>query len=264
MSFLSFLDPTSYVADKANEANVNGNYTTRTYNGDMDFHDGDGNFLFHNPGTIDLASANPELYAQLQKAYGYHDQFNQFAQDYTDPSRYDSLTDLYATRASTDLGNRYAEMGLGGSSMAMGAQNQAVQNVDQQMIERKLNDRLRLTQMNQLLSGSENSLIDTMQNRYSNFQNSMANFDTQQAIASSNANSALAQGIGSVVGTGVGLLAGGPAGGIIGGSLGGKLGGGAFPTQAYNQIDAGTYSDSNFSMPNFGASAPGYSPYAGY
>lgn len=211
-------------------------------------------YQFQNPGTIDIASDNPEMSQEIDLARSQRSDFDSWASQFTNPDRYKQMGDLYSQRASTNAMNHAAQMGMGGSSVGMGMANEAAFNTDQAMINRQLQDHLQIAQMNSVLNGQITGDIFNTQNQFSNFQNA-------QASAYQNAQAQNTQMIGNIMslgGTVAGAYFGGPMGAMAG-SQAGKL------TSSGSQAQPVDYSSFNQPMyPTYGQSAPGYGGGGGY
>lgn len=218
--------------------------------------DGSDGYQMQNPGQIDIAHDNPEMYKEIQYARDQRDQMTGFEQNFLDPSRYQQMSDLYSQRASTSAMNRAAQMGMGGSSVGMGMANEAAFNTDQAMINRQLQDHMQIAQMNAVLNGGISNDILGVQNQFSAFQNGqMQAYNAAQAQNNANTNQMLGS-LGSIGGM---MAAGGMAGGGAGaGAAGAGAAAGSF--NGYQSSNFGYMSGvpSDYSTPSFGQSSPYY------
>lgn len=203
------------------------------------FFGGSDGFDLQDPGLIDLAKANPELYKELQYSRGRRDNFDNFAQQYTDPARYEQLRQLQRERAMVSNTNQFANIGLAGSSAAIGAGNEAASRVDMAMIDRQLADRMRIEQMDALLSGQVRGGISGIQNSFAQFQTQRMNaYLGKQQIDQADRAAIL-----------------GAAGSIGGAVLGGGMGGGGGQNTNYSLSPAPN-------MPNLDSGYWGSNPYS--
>lgn len=177
-----------------------------------------------NPGQIDLGWANPAMNQELNRARGTRDQMDSFLQGYLDPSRYAAREQDMQRRQSTLTQNRYASMGLAGSSVAQNAIDEGNRQVDFNWQDRAMGDHLKALQMNNMLTQPIVQDIQGIQGQFGDFQTNYVNAILGKQ-SNDDANSrALIGGIGSLLGGAAGFLAGGPMGGLAGAGLGGKLG----------------------------------------
>lgn len=113
----------------------------------------DETITYDNPGAIDLSRENPELYKEIQNLQELRGQFRADSMYALDPSRYDArMRDSMATN-QTAMQNRFASMGLAGSSTAMGAMNESDRLTQFAWDDRRLNDMMNSMKMEAALSG---------------------------------------------------------------------------------------------------------------
>lgn len=163
-------------------------------------------------------------------------QYNTWADDYTNPERYQRMTDREANIATRKVGNSYNSVGLAGSGADIGGQFEADQRVRETMMDRQMRDRA--------------SIEGTRQG----YMNMISNVDTAEQNAQNAAISQLFQAGGAAAG----FIVGGPAGAGVGSQAGSALG----PDQeAYIQAQSiGTPSQQwgydNLGMNQYGVQAP--------
>lgn len=174
---------------------------------------------YNNPGQIDLASSNPEQYAELQRIRALQDQFHNDSQNYLDPSRYDARMHEAMNTANTGIQNRFAQFGLAGSSAALGAQNESDRQLGMQWDDRRLNDMLRSLQAESSLSGQASGLIGGIQGQYGQTQDKVIQAQLSQAQQEQQLWSSI---IGAGATIGATALAG-PIGGAAAGSMAGSM-----------------------------------------
>lgn len=165
---------------------------------------------YANPGHLDLKGINPALYSEIENTQQLRDRFRESSAYALDPARYDARMREDMAMANTSLQNRFAQMGLAGSSAAMGALNESDRRTMMAWDDRQVNDLLRSLQMEQALSGQISNGYLTIQNQYDNLQKNVANAQLQQQAQDQ-------QMLGSIIGAGAmigGTLLAGPAGGM--------------------------------------------------
>jgi hypothetical protein len=234
---------------------------------------------FQNPGRVDLSQTNPELNAQIEQLKQMQLQAQGIYNDSMDSSKYNQRIEEMQGRAGTSLQNRYNQMGLGGSAVAMGAIGEQNRQINMGMRDRQLGEQMRALQMQEGLNGQVQRSILAGQGQYNgyqmqNYQKDMGilGYDTNQAnhfdslgMQAATNNAAMT---GQVIGS-VGTIGGAVAGGLIGGPAGAVVGAGvgrgltSSQTAAYGQMEEGQYVDNNFTMPNYGGSYATPQGYAG-
>jgi len=185
--------------------------------------------LGQDSGEKRRADRRSELTSQLQE-------YNTWADEYTNPERYAKMTEREANIASRSVGHRYNSVGLAGSGADIGGQFEASERVRQDMYDRQMRDRA--------------SIEGTRQG----YMNMISNVDTAEQNAQNAAISQLFQAGGAAAG----FMVGGPAGAGAGSQAGAAFG----PDQeAYIQAQSmGTPSQqwgyNNLGMNQYGVQAP--------
>lgn len=195
----------------------------------------------HNPGTIDLQKANPEAYKELEYLRNNRTEFDRNAMRLTDEGTYQGWKDDAMSRSDVMMQNRYAQMGLAGSSLAMGSSAEAGRRLDMQYDQARLNDLMKVSQMQNSYSNQINQGVYGIQGQFSGYQDQQI----QQQIAKQNADNQMWQGIMQLGGTAAGFALGGPPGAAAGSQLGSVAGQGVAPTNTgtfYNGSGNGGYS----------------------
>lgn len=163
-------------------------------------------------------------------------EYDEWASEYTNPERYQKMTEREQQQATRGVQNRYNAIGLAGSGADIGGQFEASESVRQAMIDRQMRDR--------------NSIEQTRQG----YSNQIMNMDIADENAKNAAFSQILSGAGAVAG----FMAAGPAGAGAGMQAGAAFG----PDQeAYIQSqNMGTPSQqwgyNNLGMNQYGVSAP--------
>lgn len=220
--------------------------------------DGSGNqYYVPRPGEIDPASANPYAYAEIKKMQGYRDQYN----DYTDPEMYKELAARRASAAEMNTANRYGRIGLAGSSVAFGAQDDAAYAENLRTLEERRGALQNAYSMSQGIGQGISSIQNTDYTaRMAEYQQWLNAKNQEQAN-----DAAMWSTIGTVGGGVAGAFLGGPMGAMAGASIGGSLGGLAGGGGAQRQPAGGM---SPMGMMNTGwgnqmGAVPDYSQYPG-
>lgn len=153
---------------------------------EWDFALGDPDNPYHlylkNPGMLDLAKANPELYRGINDLRGYGDRLNGMYDELKgmyDPELYGARRDEMLQRQSTLLGNRFSQLGLSGSSAEAGALMEGSRQVDMNWEDRRLNDYLNYMRARQGLTQQSMGLAQQIQNAVLAGQNQQGNFQQQ-------------------------------------------------------------------------------------
>lgn len=213
---------------------------TRTYAGPsgtaqgIEFNVGDDevpNWIdIRNPGTVDLAEVNPELYLELQERRGRRDEFSDSIDYLFDPAAYDERREEAIRRRSTQLGNLYAARGLSGSSVELGDISENARQIDFAFKDRQLGDQIRALQMENLLQSGVEADILRGQAGFAGFQQQY--LDTllglragDEAAAARNASiwGSIISGLATAGGAVAGGLVAGPPGAAAGAGLGSAL-----------------------------------------
>lgn len=215
----------------------------------------DDTITYENPGTIDLQRENPALYAELQNLQELRGQFRADSSYALDPARYDArMRDSMATN-QTAMQNRFANMGLAGSSTAMGAMNESDRLTQFAWDDRRLNDMMNAMKMEAALSGQIGGNINAIQGQFANTQNNILGLQQQANAQEQQMWSTLATVGGGIAGT---LLAPG-VGTAVGAGLGGQVGGAmASPSLSSN------YSVGSANGMYGGSTYPSYYGFGGY
>lgn len=204
----------------------------------------DPNYI-RNPGQIDLSKENPDLYKSIQELRQLQALYSPQLRESLDPNRYDARVREMQDRSGTAIENRYAQMGLAGSSAALGAEAESGRQIGLSMHDRQFSEQLQALQaelnMNQLvqrgvLSGQQLFNTYQMQNvakdmNLSNINMGLMGLENQRRgqdlqvesnkEAADAANEAAIWGaIGSIGGTILGAAVGGPVGAVAGGAIG--------------------------------------------
>lgn len=215
---------------------------------------GGDDYEMQNPGNIDMASSNPEMYQELQLARQQRDQQQDFQQQFLNPDRYNQMTRRQEIQAQTAAMNNANATGMAGSSAAAGNVNQATFNVDQGMIDRQLSDHMQIAQMNQILNGQVTGDILGIQGQFAQMQIAQM----QAAMGKSqtdSANSNAIMGAGATIG---GSMLGAQSMNSAAAAQQGAAGGANFG--GYQSSNYGYMSGvpSDYSSPSFGQSSPYY------
>lgn len=136
-------------------------------------------------------------------------EYDQWAEQYTNPQRYAEMGDYLTNQQVSANDNRMASMGLAGSSAALGANNEAIRRTGFGMWDRQLRDR-------NAIEGTRNSMTGML--------NSMDMAALNREIAAQNADSQMWGSILSAGGMIAGAAIGGPMGAGVGGQIGGMMG----------------------------------------
>jgi hypothetical protein len=221
----------------------------------------DDEITYYNPGGINIANENPDMYREITNLQGLREDFRKDSIYSLDPNRYNERMIDSGNRASVGVQNQMASYGMAGSSAAVGAGSEARRQNEFAWDDRRLNDKIKAMQLEATLSGQISGNIMGVQNQFGNTQNAV--IQAQQAAAAQEA--AMWGQIIGAVGTVGGAMLGGPAGAMIGGSLGGLAGGGggggAAPTPMYAGGDGGYSVGKANGMYGGNPSAYGYGGY---
>lgn len=148
---------------------------------------------------------------QVDYLKNHRAEYDDWAGQYTDPTRYRTLTDEYMQNASTRAANQFGSVGLAGSGAAIGGASEAGRKVEMDMMNRQLSDRTAI----------ENTRLG--------YTSQLQNAGTAQMnaeIAKQNADNQMLGGLLSLAGGAAGAYFGGPMGAAAGSKIGGSLAGG--------------------------------------
>jgi hypothetical protein len=176
----------------------------------------------YNPGSMDPKDQNPYAYEQQQYLMNMRDQFQANSMNAMDPNRYQMRRDDMMARNQAAISNRFASMGLAGSSTAVGAQGESDRQTGFAWDDRQMNDMMKSMQMQQGLTDNITKDIYQAQGQFGQYQDQMVQAQLQQQQQQN-------QMWGSVLGaagTIGGALIAGPAGAAAGGALTGMVSGG--------------------------------------
>jgi len=158
-------------------------------------------------------------------------EYDQWAGQFTDPTRYANLSSEYQQNAYTRAADQYASAGLAGSSAAIGGATEAGRKVSMDMLNRQLSDR---------------SQIESTRLGYTAQLQNAGTAQMNAEIAKSNADNQM---LGSILGA-AGTVGGAILGGAPGAAVGGKIGAGAGGGQS-------AYLPQNTAMANYDYMSPG-------
>lgn len=161
-----------------------------------------------NPGTLDPSQINPAASPYLGQIQSM---FSGLQGSMLGPDQYKHLQDTSEANLTTSLSNKYAAMGLSGSSAEMGGLNQAIQSNQMNWMNRQQGDYAKYLNAGEGLTKEGYGMTTGIQGGYGNFQDVYGqNILGLLGVGQGAANSSN-QMIGSMVGggfSGAGLAAG--------------------------------------------------------
>lgn len=189
-----------------------------------------------NPGTADLSQSNPQGYAQMQYLSGLRDQYSSSSMNALDPGRYAARKADSMTRNDVATQNRFAGMGMAGSSTAVGAAQEGERQTGFAWDDRQMGDLQKSTAIQQGLTDDMTGDIFKMQGQFGDYQNQIANMQIQQQNQKNEM-------VGNIM-KAAGTIGGAAIAGPVGAGAGGAVGGAAAPgQQAMLPSNTGTYYD---------------------
>lgn len=177
------------------------------------------------------AGWNQEAYMNMRR-----NQFDQFAEQYTNPEMYQAKLNEQMANSRNRIGSQYANIGLAGSSASIGSMNESDRLTQLESWDRQLRDRVQIEQIRGLYTTGLNNIDIGRMN---------------QEAADKAADNQLIGGILGAAGTAAGAYFGGPMGAAAGSKLGSVVPGQNYQPMEYQQAG---------SLGNGGS----YDPYAGY
>ncbi len=219
------------------------------------------------PGQINLAETNPELFAELESIRGLRDRSRDAFQDLGvfDADRFSGRVRESQSRQAASDQNRLAALGLAGTSTAQGTIQEGGRRIEQQFSDRQLRELLSAVQTESALTGQVQGTILTGQGQFAGFQGQQlqrelallqgelqlfgveSGLESQISNAIAETQAAQAQANSNIIGSLFGA-AGTIAGGAFAGPVGAAAVGGATgvrspeplpkpPTRTFNSID---------------------------
>lgn len=226
---------------------------------------GDDDISMQNPGNIDLSKANPQAYSQMQYLQNLRGQFANSSMNAMDPAKYDMRRNDSMARNDVATQNRFANMGMAGSSMAVGAAQEGERQTGFAWDDRQMSDMSKSIGIQQGLTDDMTGDIFKIQGQFGDYQTQMMNAQ----IAQQNAQNEM---WGNVMKTG-GMIAGAAIAGPAGSQVGGMAGGMAAPGQTaplaaggYYATDSGSgipYGNPNYATDLYGYGNPNQFGYGG-
>jgi hypothetical protein len=203
-----------------------------------------------NPGNVDPRLSNPYVGAQMDYLTGMRDQFDASSMNAMDPYKYNLRRDDSMARSDVATSNRYAQMGLAGSSLAANASLEGRRQLGFAWDDRQLGDMQKSMAIRQGLTDDISKNIFGIQGQFGQYQDQMV----QQKIAQQNAENQMWGSVMQLGGTIGGALLAGPAGAVAGGALAGSAGGGGSSIP---------YASSTYGSDMYSAAERTYGPYSG-
>ena len=208
-------------------------------------------YEFREPGQIPVSELNPEISNEVRQLNELRQKYQPIIDETMDPQKYAERLDMAGTRAETSAANRFAAMGIGGTSAGVGGVAEAGSEARRRIEEQRAMEALRASQAEVGISSAISGDIFGAQSQFSEYQRQLAEMMAAESAGDAGALGGLFQGIGTMVGGLGGALIGGPAGAIAGAGLGGGAG------SMFSQTD-------NLAGTSFGENTSGYSgSYAG-
>lgn len=218
---------------------------------------GDDDVSIENPGTVDLSKSNPEAYAQMKYLRDMRDNFDISSMNAMDPAKYNARRDDSMARNETAIQNRFAGMGLAGSSLAMGAAAESDRQNGFAWDDRMMSDMGKSIAIKQGLTGDITGDIFKIQGQFGDYQTQKTNAE----IAQQNAENEMWGNIMKLGGTLGGAAIAGPVGAGAGGAAAGAAAPGQTASIPYNSP---TYSQDLYSGGGtYGYGSPAYYGYGG-
>lgn len=153
-------------------------------------------------GGDDIPGMEGDYLRQHRQAY------DDWAAQYTDPTRYQAMTDEYSQQASNQAMTRFNAIGMAGSGAAIGGSNEASRKMKMGMLDRQLRDR---------------SQIESTRLGYTSQLQNVDIAHLNAKMAKQNADSQMIGGIMGAAGMAAGAYFGGPMGAAAGGKVGSSM-----------------------------------------
>lgn len=203
---------------------------------------------YSNPGQVDIHNTNPALGGLYDDMGSMRSDFQSTLDRVMDPGSYNNLRDEYAQRAGTSLNNRFASMGLAGSSAAVGALNESDRQTALSFRDRQLGEQTRAIGVASGLDKAREAMLLAGQGQYGAWQDQLLGIQMgqqqayQQQVAAEN--QMWGQIASAAIGT-VGTAVAGPAGGAA--AKAGSAG-----VSAMNYGSPSMFGDSGWNSPYYG------------